>query len=90
MKKVTPHTQAGKDGKVIVCPKCKKEARVYHFEWSALQCQHCGQASDKTSWLRPVNWKLTRTVCTYCKKGISLVKISDHWKRCPVKNGGDA
>ena len=35
MEKVNNKTRASKIiGKVIVCPKCDKESRVYHFSWS--------------------------------------------------------
>ena len=38
------------NGKVIVCPECNNEARVFHFSWSALGCQHCKHIVDKYDW----------------------------------------
>jgi len=35
----------------IVCTHCGKIARVYHFDWSALQCQHCQRMVNKDNWL---------------------------------------
>jgi ribosomal protein S27E len=50
MEKVTRYTRAGQNGKFIVCPKCKHEARVYHFSWSAIGCQKCKKMIDKKEW----------------------------------------
>ena len=46
MDKVNKYTRAGKLGKVIVCP-CGAKATVYHFAWSALKCQACGNMVEK-------------------------------------------
>jgi len=51
MSKVTKHTRAGYSGKIIICPKCKTEARVYHFSWFALSCQGCKQMVEKLNYL---------------------------------------
>ena len=48
--KVTRYTRAGNNGKVIICPECNNEARVFHFGWSALGCQHCKYIVDKYDW----------------------------------------
>ena len=48
--KVTRYTRAGNNGKVIICPECNNEARVFHFSWSALGCQHCKYIVDKYDW----------------------------------------
>ena len=48
--KVTKQTRARKYGKTIVCPECNKVAKVYHFSWSALGCQHCNTMIDKYDW----------------------------------------
>ena len=50
MKTVNRYTRAGKYGKVITCPKCSQDARVYHFSWSALSCQSCGKSVNKEEW----------------------------------------
>ena len=51
MEKVNNKTRASKTiGKVIVCPKCDGESRVYHFSWSAIQCCSCKSDIDKTDW----------------------------------------
>ena len=36
----------------ITCPECEKDVYVYHFEWTALKCQHCGAVVEKDSWNR--------------------------------------
>ena len=51
VKKVNKHTRAGNNGKEIVCPYCTAPATVFHFSWSALGCQYCGQSINKESWL---------------------------------------
>ena len=38
---VDRYTRAGNNGKVIICPECNNEARVFHFSWSALGCLGC-------------------------------------------------
>ena len=47
---VTKSTRAGNSGKLIICPQCNNEARVYHFAWSALCCIHCDAAVNKSDW----------------------------------------
>ncbi len=47
---VNRYTRAGNNGKVIVCPECNNEARVFHFSWSALMCQKCETYIDKYDW----------------------------------------
>ena len=49
-KKITKHTRAKSEGRVIRCPNCNKDGRVYHFGWSALTCVYCHQSSDKYNW----------------------------------------
>jgi len=48
--KITRYTRAGNNGKVIICPECNNKARVFHFSWSALGCQHCKYIVDKYDW----------------------------------------
>jgi len=48
--RVNRYTRAGNNGKVIICPECNNEARVFHFSWSALGCQHCKYIVDKYDW----------------------------------------
>ena len=50
MKKVNKYTRAGQNGKIISCPSCKHEARIYHFSWVALGCQKCKKMIDKQEW----------------------------------------
>ena len=50
-KHVDKHTRAGNNGKTIVCSHCSAPATVFHFSWSALTCQYCGQSINKESWL---------------------------------------
>lgn len=45
--KVNKHTRAGKNGKRIYCPECNSGFTVYHFSWSALTCNECGEMIDK-------------------------------------------
>ncbi len=49
--KVNRYTRAGVNGKQIVCPQCNNEARVFHFSWSALTCQHCHNSINKPDWI---------------------------------------
>ena len=34
----------------ITCPECEKDVYVYHFNWTALKCQHCGAVVEKDNW----------------------------------------
>ena len=48
-KPITRYTRASQNGKNIMCP-CGAIHRVYHFAWSALQCQSCNQCIQKTDY----------------------------------------
>ena len=50
MEKVNKYTRAGQSGKIISCPNCKHEDRIYHFSWSALGCQKCKKMIEKQKW----------------------------------------
>ena len=47
---VSKYTRASNSGKVICCPFCDTQQRVYHFSWSALWCQICDTKVDKPDW----------------------------------------
>ena len=47
---VDKYTRARKDGKFIICPECNQGAFVFHFSWSALNCQHCDTMIEKNDW----------------------------------------
>ena len=51
MKNVTNNTRAGKNGKVIVCPKCNEGNTVYHFAWLSRSCPACREISTKADYL---------------------------------------
>ena len=51
VKRVNRYTRAGKNGKLITCPKCKESAPVFHFSWSAITCQFCSSDINKEDWL---------------------------------------
>lgn len=48
---VTKYTRAPAHGRAICCPECSRAAIVYHFAWSAITCQHCGNMSNKPDWM---------------------------------------
>ena len=48
---VNIHTRAGRYGKIITCPKCMNEEKVYHFSWCALQCMKCKEIIEKLDYL---------------------------------------
>ena len=54
MNYVNRYTRAGNNGKQITCPKCKEQARVYHFSWSAITCQSCQESINKEDWIIPI------------------------------------
>ena len=54
LKNVNRYTRAGKNGKLITCPKCKESAPVFHFAWSAITCQFCSSDINKEDWIIPV------------------------------------
>lgn len=45
--KVDKHTRAGKKGKTIRCPHCRKFERVYNFAWCAATCPKCKKDINK-------------------------------------------
>jgi len=47
---VTRWTRASSFGRVIRCPHCGTEKRVYHFSWSAVTCQGCDRMVGKYDW----------------------------------------
>lgn len=51
MKKVTKNTRAGKNGRIIGCPKCGHPTRVYHMQWEAITCQNCLEMVDKKKFI---------------------------------------
>ena len=50
LQKVPKWCHPGRGGKLIICPECGGDARVYHFSWKAVQCQHCGADVEKHDW----------------------------------------
>ena len=49
-KPVDRYTRSGYGGREIICPMCDTVSTVYHFSWSALNCQHCDTMIDKRHW----------------------------------------
>ena len=47
---VTRYTRASAFGRLIKCPHCGTEARVYHFSWWACTCQGCDRMVNKYSY----------------------------------------
>lgn len=47
---VSKRTRASAAGKMIYCPNCNGDAKVYHFSWSALVCKHCDAVVEKYEW----------------------------------------
>jgi hypothetical protein len=52
-KPVTRHTRASASGRLIKCPHCGHENRVYHFSWCAVTCQGCRRMVDKYDFTTP-------------------------------------
>lgn len=48
---VTKHTIAKESGKLITCPHCQAQDRVYHFSWVTLVCQSCKTPVQKLDWI---------------------------------------
>lgn len=48
--KVTKATRAGKNGRVIYCPKCGNGDHVYNMGWIGKTCQSCWQLVDRLEW----------------------------------------
>ena len=49
-KPVDRWTRASSTGRLIRCPHCGHEKRVYHFSWCAVTCQGCHRMVDKYEW----------------------------------------
>ena len=60
-KPVTRYTRAGHAGKVLKCPKCGAQHRVFHFAWSALGCTSCNAMVNKYEWLVQARDARTKT-----------------------------
>ena len=52
-KPVTRNTRASASGRLIKCPHCGHENRVYHFSWCAVTCQGCRRMVDKYDFTTP-------------------------------------
>ena len=50
-KYVDRYTRSGVDGKEIICPVCDKNSTVYHFSWSAIECDGCHSDVEKNAWI---------------------------------------
>lgn len=55
---ITRYTRATSNGRVIKCPLCHNEVRVFHFSWGGLQCSSCNNMFDKEEWLVKDNNRL--------------------------------
>jgi len=51
MEKVNKYTRAGRKGKLIVCPFCETETKVFHFAWYSIMCSKCVIQIKKYDWL---------------------------------------
>ena len=47
IKKVANIYNINLGGKSIICPNCKTEHTVYHFDWSAIRCNVCKKDVQK-------------------------------------------
>ena len=45
--KRTRYKRAGKEGKILQCPYCLGQSRVYHLRWVTLKCDECKRMIDK-------------------------------------------
>ena len=56
---VTRDTRAPRKGRLIQCPECDQETRVFHFSWVAISCSHCREMVNKYEWsvVQIPNWK---------------------------------
>lgn len=52
MRKVKKTERAKREGTVLVCPdfKCLGHNTVYHFSWTAMCCNVCGEDYEKYDW----------------------------------------
>ena len=68
-KLVTKHTKAGESGKLITCPHCQAQDRVYHFSWVTLVCNACKTPVQKLDWIAE----------TYRKRPTVTIKQAWNW-----------
>ena len=68
----------------ITCPECEKDVYVYHFNWTALKCQHCGAVVEKDSWNREGTYDYYLRLM---KEENALKKQvgGDHYKECGIQ-----
>ena len=38
-------------GRVLICPSCQSENRVYHVAWEDITCRKCYECNEKKEWL---------------------------------------
>ena len=50
--KMSVITTPWEKGKIIFCPKCEADRRVFHFDWSAVTCTKCKAVVEKSDWLK--------------------------------------
>ena len=48
--KMDKHKRVGRRGKILQCPKCLDQTRVFHLAWAAKECEGCGAMIDKYKW----------------------------------------
>lgn len=56
-KPVGKYTRAGKNGRIVICPKCNGILKLYHFAFSAIVCLHCHKEIEKYDLLVPLDAK---------------------------------
>jgi ribosomal protein S27E len=84
MTKVSNHTRAGSSGKSIYCPVCSTEATVFHFAWSALTCEGCGESINKQDYfLHKPNETVSVTMSTRTWTGL-LYHLQDTVNTIPI------
>ena len=87
MKKVNKYTRAGRKGKLIVCPFCKTDTRVFHFAWYSIMCSKCVIQIKKYDWLIETIEKVSNCcsepvwdetdVCKKCGEHCEIINIKD-------------
>jgi hypothetical protein len=85
--KVNNKTRATYKGREISCPHCETINTVYHFGWSAVQCDKCKLMVDKKEWdlvdKKQIDVTIDEEEFLKFKKNIKLMNLINKNKLSP-------
>ena len=89
VKKVNRHTRAGRNGKVVQCPKCGSLSTLYGFSFSAITCGDCNEWIEKYDLIIPDLSRedtlkaIHRSEIDNAVRNVCAVMLKDYWQSDP-------